>query len=679
VVRLVQYIVLAAWAKMNEAVLGEDAEVHCEPRGPSDGQIVAKVGAMVQWRLQQGMRFTIEGSRWILRALLHGRAFIYRPWEQRTVTGRNGEPEIVYDGPEGYALPPEDVILPADRKATSVHNTQWAGIRKYYSPQQLLNGERVMMLGEGARPKFFGIVENWDEIYRKAQDVRAISSESTAEAMAIDYDSRSQGVEYDGARNSRAEQLRVIEWYGKWRLPLAEGDNPGIDDWERRDLNEVDVLVRVLEDCNYRVIGFERLHDLYPGMECPRPIDEIKVLDTGEAWPMGLGKILLEHEDAITQLVRDWFTGYAYAAVPSGWYDPAIGNPMDAVKVEAGVWNPAINPRQNLYQLETRFDAAGAQALLNFAKSMVELITGYSDMTLGRSADRPNAPKTAAGQLALLESGNARIRSLDLAFIRAHLSRFLSNLWELECAFGSEQVFFRVTEGNPRGILDAKDGWAPMTADERGGRYDFALKFATSSYSKAAAQERALQLYQLDMANPLVAMNPRALWHVADRVHKALGDHSFGQIVPMPPEMDLPTPPDVEWTEALQGRKDLRVHPMDHDQLHLREHEKQLQMSVTAQFGRDQEAEIQLVGHIMEHQAALVRKEQMRQAAMAAAVASAALAQSGAPPQQSGGSADDGPASTSQPGTASSLETSNGLPPQSQAVINRVEGATSIE
>ncbi len=40
--------------------------------------------------------------------------------------------------------------------------------------------------------------------------------------------------------------------------------------------------------------------------------------------------------------------------------------------------------------------------------STAERITGITDQSLGQSIERPNAPKTATGQLALIEEGNVR-------------------------------------------------------------------------------------------------------------------------------------------------------------------------------------------------------------------------------------------------------------------------------
>ena len=47
--------------------------------------------------------------------------------------------------------------------------------------------------------------------------------------------------------------------------------------------------------------------------------------------------------------------------------------------------------------------------------------------------------------------------------------------------FAPEAEFFRVTEEDADGLFDVKDGGAWMTSEERGGRYDFDIRFATNA------------------------------------------------------------------------------------------------------------------------------------------------------------------------------------------------------
>jgi hypothetical protein len=134
-----------------------------------------------------------------------------------------------------------------------------------------------------------------------------------------------------------------------------------------------------------------------------------------------------------------------------------------------------------------------------------------------------------------------------------------------------------------------------------GGRYDFDLKFATSVWSREAEKERQLQLYGLDIQNPLVMQNPRALWMITQRVHKALGDDNFGDLIPEPPNIAMPRTPREEWAMALQGEP-IDTHPDDNDELHVRQHTDQMSEEHASERP-DEPALKAMLEHIQAHQA----------------------------------------------------------------------------
>jgi len=156
-----------------------------------------------------------------------------------------------------------------------------------------------------------------------------------------------------------------------------------------------------------------------------------------------------------------------------------------------------------------------------------------------------------------------------------------------------------VTEEDAGGLFETKNGGAQMTQQERGGRYDFDIRFATSYWAREAKRDRQLALYQLDLQNPLVAQNPRALYRITQEVHRAFGDDRFCDLIPEPPDMGLPKNPREEWTMALQG-EDIPVHPEDNDDLHLLDHNKRLREARVAPE-RDEDAFHRMVNHTLDH------------------------------------------------------------------------------
>ncbi len=103
------------------------------------------------------------------------------------------------------------------------------------------------------------------------------------------------------------------------------------------------------------------------------------------------------------------------------------------------------------------------------------------------------------------------------------------------------------------------------------------------------------------MKNPLIVQNPRGLWLVTNKIHAAMGDENFKDIIPEPPDLDQPRAPKEEWTLALQG-EEFHVNPMDNDDLHLIDHYRRLNDS-KADPDADADAARRMVAHIMEHQA----------------------------------------------------------------------------
>lgn len=170
----------------------------------------------------------------------------------------------------------------------------------------------------------------------------------------------------------------------------------------------------------------------------------------------------------------------------------------------------------------------------------------------------------------------ANVRSaLDTRLLRHEAGTILQHFWQLDTNFAPKSVFFRVTEEDAGGLFRVRHGGAELMRSDREGRFDFRLKFATSAVSREIRRERALQLYQLDIQNPLVASNPRALWMITNRVRREFGDNRFEEIIPEPPDTELSIAPKEEFARIQQG-EEIEVRPLDNDQQHITAHFDQL-------------------------------------------------------------------------------------------------------
>ena len=263
-----------------------------------------------------------------------------------------------------------------------------------------------------------------------------------------------------------------------------------------------------------------------------------------------------------------------------------------------------------------------------------EKLTGMSDMQLGRQSDRPNAPRTASQTAQLLQEGNVRI-SLDTKVLQEDMSGVLTHFWDLEYMFTPPQQFFRVTEEDAEGLFETNNGGSILTDEDRDGRYDFRLKFANSVWSKEVKKEQALARYQLDLQNPLIVSNPRALWSTTNDAHTALGDPNFADLVPEPPAPDISIDPREEWVRIQQG-EDVHVNPLDNDNDHMIRHHRDWLESQTDPH-RDPVAVKALEVHYFQHIAQLQQKK-LQQAIIEQAVAHVGqqLAAGGPTPQPGG-------------------------------------------
>jgi hypothetical protein len=601
------------WAKEMDGLFGDDAEIVAVPVGPSDYRKDQKISRYMTWRVFNSMKLLSPFCVFVLRKLIFGKSIAYSPWKRDTYEVA-GKTVVDYEGPEFTPLWPDDFIVPAE-DAETLHDFSFVMRRVRVTPDQLLVGE--------AEGRYQGITDNWDTIVNLAQ--HGTQRESQGEEVKRQKDD-AEGVVYERPMSS-GEWVTMIEWYGRWR-PLKGSIDAGEWDFKRREMRQKEFVVRYLIDLNL-VIGIQSLEDLYPTMRNRRPFVESSMCKDGTYWSPGMCEMLIDLEDELKVNHNLGTEGAQLATSPPVGYRPASGVTPETIVLKPGLGIPLDNPQTDIVQLQYRVNLEALtwkeQSVLAFG----EKLTGLSDLQLGRQSDRPNAPRTATQTVKLLEEGNVRI-SLDTKVLREDMALVLGHFWDLEFMFSPEQTFFRVTEEDADGLFETNNGAAAITMEDRDGRYDFRLEFAGSVWSKEVKKEQALARYQLDLQNPLIVNNPRALWSVTNSAHEALGDPNFGDLVPEPEAADIPVNPMHEWTRIQEG-EDVHVNPMDNDQVHMIRHFKDYQES-QADPNRDPEAEAALHAHYLNHLAQLQQKK--LQQAVIEQVMNAAAKSSGGDPLQ---------------------------------------------
>lgn len=582
-VPMIQWNTFAKWAQVMQSIFGDGARAIAEPTGPSDHRVVEKVGLFVTAAaLQLIPRAVTKYAIATFRAILFGRSIVYRPWERITQETPEG-PQVLYDGMGFYPCWPDDIIVPAEDVET-LQDFSFVVRKDRLTPDDLLRGE--------AEGRYEGITEHFEDILKGASGHEQRDSQGYDEVKEEKDDA--EGVEATGDTNTGV--LPVWEWFGRWRMLKDGADDADPCDVQRRELRATDIVVRYLPTLNL-VIGVERLMDLYPRSRNRRPFAEFGLVKDGSYWGPGYGDMLYDVEDEQTDIQGIFTEAAEMMAAPPGFYEPASGVKPEEIRLRSGRMYPVQNAN-GMSWLSPKSDLNGLVILTQANNGIAERVTGLSDQNMGRSIERPNAPRTAAGQIALIEQGNIR-GFLDVLFFQDDFGVYLRDVWELYSDLAPASLFFRVTEEDAGGLIPTKGGMAEMTKEEFGGRFDFRIKFAVSQWQREAEKERQLQLYGLDMQNPLIATNPRALWSVTSKIHKALGDPNFADLVPEPPDMGLPKNPREEWTLALQG-EEITAHPMDNDDLHLVDHYRRV-TDATVDERRDEDAIQRMTAHILEH------------------------------------------------------------------------------
>lgn len=612
-VPLTQWQCFNKMARDLQALIGDDAQITARPTGPSDADKAAKIGCYMTSRVFDQMELLNPLAVFEFRRILFGRSIAYRPWFRREFdTLEDGKLKRVcdYEGPGFFPQEPDDIMTPPERGIQSIQDFSYVIRRVPVTVDDLQHGDGTLYQGT-SDPEFVEKAINWA---KTGYNDYTLAGQDPIRTEA----EKSQGVEYDVVNQQARRTLWMWEWYGKWRPlkraktvtasqdPEAGPVDPSAadgaqDDLEKRESFEADWVVRYIPGLR-KIVGVQDLLELYPKMRKRRPFVESSLIKDGTYWCKGFGALLESIEDEATSNSRLFTAAGELSVWPIVFYKPGGGMSPKTMRLEPGMMIPTEDPAGvNVIRITPNLEYAMEKQQDTLA--MGERVTGITDQSLGRAMDRPNAPRTATGQLALIEEGNVRAY-LDSTVLREDMEQIIADFWYLDCDLAPKTepgIWFRVTESSAKGTagFDVSKGGAYMTPQEFGGRYDFRLKFATSAWSREAQAQKTLSFLPIAMQNPLVMNNPRAMWMLLNRAAKALGIQDFDGIIPEPPDLDQPISPDLEWTKMLEGDDEVHPNPQDHDDLHLMKHAKQL-----AESRRDPNPDVQaqnlLVRHIIE-------------------------------------------------------------------------------
>lgn len=426
-----------------------------------------------------------------------------------------------YDAPQPGNLAPWEIMVPGDITDLQTARNYW--VRKHFTIGQIrrafesglfnaMSEQDMEVLEERARAR-------GDDKGRVA-DVSDVST-SSGHYDQVDF-KRDQNLNR-GKIQSRRDQFEVFFEYS-------------IEDFDG-DGTQESMVRAVIEQAGPPVLLMRhRIEYLYPHGRRPHyNWDFIPV--NHRFYGMGIPEVL-EHmqleENSYYQSRADVLE---IITKPGGLYDPMSGLAPEHLKFHPGMFikaslsdGPALQP----------FAFPTDPTLLFREQSGVELMAeravGSTDMGLGRNPARPNAPRTLGGTAIVVRQQQLRTNVyltrliLGTSNAPSGVSEFLRQYKELMASFMPEEKEFRILATN-----EIKKASRAQLA----GRYDFVVDFGEDLNNPQLGLQNALLEYDRALANPLIAQNRQALWHITTRMMVASGDRSAKKILPPPtPDVD---------------------------------------------------------------------------------------------------------------------------------------------
>lgn len=603
-VPLIKWQVLALLAKVVDGLFGDDAEISSMAVEPNDLENAEAVGNYLTWLLFNAMDSKEPLTVGALRAILNGRSHFFVPYVRQEYDTPDSI-ECDYEGPKLCSLNPDDLVVPGE-DAHCVDDFTWV-LRKYWTtPDEIVALAGKIYFDEWAKP------EKFRKLYEIAQDktrreIWAYGGDETKTEQ-----DRAESVERNW-NHSAGEGILVWEWYGKYRLPKRTRagnfrDGGDLDDFTNREIRTTDIVVRCFPQLDkHGIAGIQSLVEMYPKMRKRRPFGEITLNRDGSYWPPSLPEQLEDIEAELSVSENLLIDGGEIATHPLIFARPSMLATMQAIRYEPGMVIPSDQPSDvNVVNVNPNMTYALAhqQNLIGFA----ERVTGINDMNSGRQSDRPNAPRTARQTIAYLDQGNTRL-NLSMTNIRDGLRKLIKYIWELDCQYAPPTKFFRITGKSGAGVLDRQQ-FGKMTPKERAGRYDFDIKFATSSHSKEAKKAALTEFAGIALATPLMQQNLEGQWHLLNEYSNIFNFFDFGRMVPRPPALPQPMHPDDEWQKMIQG-EEVEVHPNDDHKLHINVHIKHVAQEMEADpSDKNLDAIRQMYHHIAAHEQGAIQQAQ---------------------------------------------------------------------
>lgn len=387
--------------------------------------------------------------------------------------------EMVVNRPEFSYIRLDDVYFTMESESINDSSRVW--VRQDLTFSQIVQKYRMGIFNQ-INDEDIEDLRQWvrkDHIVEGATE-KEITAHSQLDRPAVSVSRKADKVE--GAREDREENLDVWEVFMTFDI---DGDD------------EDEEIVVWVEFNTRKILRIAHLYEDYHSND--RPFVEWGLIPIeNRTLKAGVGEFLMPLKVEIDALFNNRSDAASVTLMPSGFYRPGSGFYPGKVQWQPGMWIPVDSPRNDVAPNVYTNNARDTINVEQFLLALVEDIS-ISTYALGRGPDRPNAPRTARGTLAILQQDAVKMDYIIKRLTPALEAICHKTLYLLR-VFGQEEEEFRVLGTNEVRTLRPED---------LDNRYSFYLDVDTVSANKEIQRIYAQQAFEA--VGPIAQQDPAAV------------------------------------------------------------------------------------------------------------------------------------------------------------------------
>jgi hypothetical protein len=270
----------------------------------------------------------------------------------------------------------------------------------------------------------------------------------------------------------------------------------------------------------------------------------------GQDYPIGLVEILYPYAKEIDSIHNMRIDAGMVANTPVIFYRAASSINPKTISYEPGTMIPVENPQKDIFVPNFGNRTAFGMQEEQQIQTVIERLTGISDLSLGANSGTQGALRTATGARALQGEANA---NLDV-----HLRRLFRGWKRVQ-----QLMLYYMQDRIPEGLTfrlqgdNGQDYWTQIqNRDDIAGDFDFEVDPTSADSNPQIRQDKAMTTFNTVM-NPLLIqigiVGPRQVFEATKDVLKARGIQDWGRFVNEPAEQPVIISPEEEANRVVRG------------------------------------------------------------------------------------------------------------------------------